>query len=378
MRDSARHARAHDGKPRASRAGRTGDLGRSGSRHRARPPAARDRRPVGTRPTADGIHVRPLRHGLQWRNLQPSRTARGNRARGSRTGVAWPLRQRGADRGDRRVGVEATLRRATGMFAIALWNRESRVLTLARDRIGEKPLYYGRIGDALVFASELKRCAAIRASTARSIVTHCACTCASRACPRRTRSIVAFASCRPARISSSSMRATRRACGRTERSIRRSRTVVRSRSRNNADGPSASSTRSCAKAVARRMEADVPLGAFLSGGIDSSTIVALMQAQSSTPVDTFTIGFHEAGYDEAGYAKAVARHLGTRIPKRTIRHGRPRARRRAEAAVDLRRTVLRCVADPDLSRVELTRRHVKVSLSGDGGDELFGGYTRYF
>ncbi|MFA8329963.1 asparagine synthase (glutamine-hydrolyzing) [Burkholderia ubonensis] len=274
-------------------------------------------------------------------------------------------------------GVEAALRRATGMFAIALWNRESRVLTLARDRIGEKPLYYGRIGDALVFASELKAlrsfpgfdgaidrdalCLYLRQSSVPAPYTIYR---GIRKLPPGTFIQFEHAHDTP-RV---------RAYWTLEHAIEAGRAEPFEGTAQEAVGLLDGILR---KAVAQQMEADVPLGAFLSGGVDSSAIVALMQAQSAAPVDTFTIGFHEAGYDEAGYAKAVARHLGTRHTELYVT---------ADHALAVVPKLPSIYDEPfsDASQIptflvsELTRRHVKVSLSGDGGDELFGGYTRYF
>lgn len=275
-------------------------------------------------------------------------------------------------------GVEETLKRATGMFAIALWDRQYRTLTLARDRIGEKPLYYGWDGDKLLFASELK---ALEAGADR-----------------------------PLEIDRDALDAMMRyAYIPAPRSIFKNvwklpaghRVVFRSASDHDAapeafwslDTPEQAKLRlslanesddslinrlhdQLKNVVAGQMLSDVPLGAFLSGGVDSSTVVALMQAQSSHPVRTFTIGFHEEAFNEAPYAAAVAKHLGTEHTELYIT---------AKQAADLIPSLPQIYDEPfaDSSQIpttlvsHLTRKHVTVALSGDGGDEMFSGYPRY-
>ena len=271
-------------------------------------------------------------------------------------------------------GIESALVRMNGMFAFALWDRCDRTLMLARDRFGEKPLYYGSAGGTFLFASELKSLRvhpAFRGEIDRDAV----------ACYLRF-------NCIPAPYS-------------IYRDIRKlfPGTVLRYRNgevttqafwslRSSVEHALAEQFRGSDEeaeeeldlllrdAVKLRMHADVPLGAFLSGGIDSSLIVALMQAQSDRPVRTFSIGFREEAYDEARDARAVARHLGTDHTELYVTSGE---------AIDLVSRLPEVYDEPfaDSSQIstllvsQLTRRHVTVSLSGDGGDEVFGGYNRY-
>ncbi len=281
-----------------------------------------------------------------------------------------------------RWGVEATLRRATGMFAIALWDRHARRLTLARDRFGEKPLYYGWVGGALLFASELK---ALRAHAGFGA-----------AISRRAIARLLRHNCVPApdsiyeglfklppgswlevAVEGPDFRHQRLPPPRPYWSLAQvARTGLASPFTGSDDEAISRLDTLLRDAISQQMVADVPLGAFLSGGIDSSTIAALMQAQSSQPVKTFTIGFQEAGYNEAEHAKAVARHLGT---EHTELYVTP------QQALDVIPRLPAMYDEPfaDSSQIptflvsQLARQRVTVSLSGDAGDELFGGYNRY-
>jgi asparagine synthase (glutamine-hydrolysing) len=273
-------------------------------------------------------------------------------------------------------GVEATLTRLNGMFAFALWDRTERALVLARDRMGEKPLYYGSTGGAFLFGSELKALAAhpdwrgeINREALALYLRH--------GCVPAPWSIYqGIAKLPPAHFVV--VRQGGAAVG--------APTCYWSLAEIAARGPSADAGDAAAMttaldellgdAVRRRMASDVPLGAFLSGGIDSSTVAALMQAQSDHPVQTFSIGFDIAGYNEAAHAKAVAEHLGT---DHTELYVTP------EDALAVVPEIPRIWDEPfaDSSQIPtylvsaLARRDVIVSLSGDGGDELFGGYNRY-
>lgn len=278
-------------------------------------------------------------------------------------------------------GVEEALKRCIGMFAIALWDRERRVLTLVRDRLGEKPLYYGWQGQGesavFLFGSELKALrahpsfrAAINRNALALYMRHnyipaphsihegihklppgCM---LSVSLNHREPEIRSYWSASQVMLDGGDARQQHRS---PHEAVDELEVLLKS-------------------AVAQQMVADVPLGAFLSGGIDSSTIVALMQVQSSRPVKTFTIGFHEAGYNEAEHAKAVARHLGT---DHTELYVTPQE----AMAVIPRLPAIYDEPFADSSQIptflvsELARSHVTVSLSGDAGDELFSGYTRY-
>ena len=268
-------------------------------------------------------------------------------------------------------GIESALQRLIGMFAFALYDRRERSLTLARDRLGIKPMYWARAGETFVFGSELK---ALEASEQLKTDID----------PVSLAAFLRFAYVpSPASIYKGVYKLspghvlTIPADG--EPSLDRYWDLRRIA----CEGQRSPKTESLEilesllkDAVKRRLVADVPLGAFLSGGVDSSTVVALMQAQSTRPVRTFSIGFHESAYDESGYAKAVAEHLGTDHTELLVTPSEALG-----CVEELPRWFDEPFADssqiPTLLLSRLTRRHVTVALSGDGGDEVFAGYNRY-
>jgi asparagine synthase (glutamine-hydrolysing) len=262
------------------------------------------------------------------------------------------------------------------MFAFAVWDRRDRQLYLVRDRIGEKPLYYGAQNRTLFFASELK---AIRAHPLFK--------------PQIDRNALASFlrfSYVPApysiyknikKLLPGCFICFRSPTDATETQPYWSLDKVMQNGSNNSftgseqDAVDELQVR-LKKTVKSRMVSDVPLGAFLSGGIDSSTIVALMQCQNDYPVNTFTIGFHEQDFNEAVYAKKVAKHLGTTHTELYVT---------PQKAMDVIPKLPTMYDEPfaDSSQIPthlisvLARKHVTVALSGDGGDELFAGYNRY-
>ena len=279
-------------------------------------------------------------------------------------------------------GLEEALRSAAGMFAFALWDRGDGTLSLARDRMGEKPLYYGWQNGVLLFGSELKALAAHPAFAGDVDREALALLLRDLYIPSPRSIYEGIRKLPPGTyVRIAAGRGRERACELPEPqpywSLRNVIAVGRTQPFEGAPEEAVDALHGLLlEAVRQQMVADVPLGAFLSGGIDSSTIVALMQAQSDRPVRTFTIGFEESGYDEARYAKSVAGHLGTEHAELYVS---------ARDALDVIPRLPALFDEPfaDSSQIPtflvaaMARRHVTVALSGDGGDELFGGYLHY-
>ena len=277
-------------------------------------------------------------------------------------------------------GIEATVKACIGMFAFAVWDRVSGLLTLGRDRLGEKPLYWGWQGAgadaALIFGSELK---ALREHPAfENRIDRGALTLLLRHnyVPAPYSIYAGIAKLAPGHLLTL-------APGQRDARPRPYWSVLEAAGAGLAAPFQGTPEQAVNEletllidAIGQQMVADVPLGAFLSGGVDSSTVVALMQAQSARPVKTFTIGFHEQGYNEAEHAKAVAAHLGTEHTELYVT---------ARQAMDVIPRLPTLYDEPfsDSSQIptflvsQLARQHVTVSLSGDAGDELFCGYGRY-
>jgi asparagine synthase (glutamine-hydrolysing) len=278
-------------------------------------------------------------------------------------------------------GVVETLKKAVGMFAIALWDKHTQTLTLVRDRFGEKPLYYGWVNGAFVFGSELKALRAYpgfdNAVSREALAQYMRFTYVPAPLsiyqdiyklePGCLLTLNGF----PHNACNDSLKITK---------WWTLAEVVQAGKKNQItdEVEAVDALELClAKAVKLQSLAEVPLGAFLSGGVDSSIIVALMQQQSSRPVKTFTVGFEEAGFDESPYAKAVAQHLGTDHSELFV------SSVEAQAVIqELPNMYDEPFADSSQIPTHLVckaaRQHVTVALSGDAGDELFGGYNRYF
>ena len=273
-------------------------------------------------------------------------------------------------------GIRKTIEKSVGMFAFSVWDHSDKTLTLGRDRLGEKPLYYGWQDETFLFGSELKALRAhpdFKAEINRDAITlllrhnyipapHCIYRNIKKLLPghllvisesHREGQMIEYWSAAGVCENGYKYRFT----GSPEQAVDALEKLLKA-------------------SIKQQMMADVPLGAFLSGGVDSSTIVSLMQAQSDKPIKTFSIGFNEESYNEAVHAKAVAEHLGTEHTELYVS---------AEEAMAVIPELANIYDEPfsDSSQIatfivaKMAREHVTVSLSGDAGDELFCGYNRY-
>jgi asparagine synthase (glutamine-hydrolysing) len=276
-------------------------------------------------------------------------------------------------------GLESAVERAVGMFAFALWDRDARALHLVRDRLGEKPLYYGWVGATFLFGSELR---ALRAHPAW--------------CGQIDRAVLdqyfrfgyvppplcIYSGC--AQVTPGTILTLDPRAGAGAEPKVTTYWSLADVARRGAEAPfpgglleaSEELERMLARSIREQMVADVPVGCFLSGGIDSSTIAALMQREAAGRIRTFSIGFSDAAYDEAPYARAVARHLGTDHTELTVTPA---------AALGVIPALPQIYDEPfaDSSQVpmvllaRMAREHVTVALTGDGGDEVFCGYNSH-
>jgi len=277
-------------------------------------------------------------------------------------------------------GLAASVKRFVGMFAFALWDRQARQLHLVRDRIGIKPLYWGWSGGTLLFGSEmtaLRRHPSFSAGLDRDAI---ASFLRFNCVPAPYAVFAGFRKLEPGCIRTFDLATPRPGDAGSVFSYWSLADVARKGAADPFPGDEREAVdeleRRLGESVALRMIADVPLGAFLSGGIDSSLVVALMRNRATGPVRTFTIGFAEKEYDESPHAREIAAHLGTEHTERIVTA--------AEALAAVPR-IASLFDEPfsDSSQIptllvsELARRHVTVALSGDGGDELFAGYDRY-
>ena len=275
-----------------------------------------------------------------------------------------------------RWGLEKTLKKTSGMFALALWDKKNYVLSLARDRIGEKPLYYGWIDDTFIFASELKAIKEFPGFNNKIDRDSLALFLRYSSIPAPYSIYKGISKLRPGFILEfvpASKKIKEYEFWSLEKTYK---TAKKDQQFKNDKHALIELEKVLSKAVAQQMQSDVPLGAFLSGGIDSSTIVSLMQSQSKQKINTFSIGFDVEGFNEAEHAKAVANHLKTNHFDMYVTE---------QDALDVIPNLHLIYDEPfaDSSQIptflvsKIAKQKVTVALSGDAGDELFGGYNRY-
>jgi asparagine synthase (glutamine-hydrolysing) len=273
-------------------------------------------------------------------------------------------------------GVDTTLTAIEGMYSIALWDTQAQTLTLIRDRLGEKPLYYGLVDGTLAFSSELKPFISLFKNKLEISPTAVA-EFFRRSCIPKDASIfqgihklpaghsltISLVDIKHRQLKSPSKYWALKDLPLGHLQISASQALIELEEK-------------MSRAVQQQMIADVPLGAFLSGGVDSSLVVALMQSLSSKKIKTFSIGFGDRDYNEADYAKSVAQHLGTEHEELYV----------TQSDLLAQVPLLSGIYDepfadssqiPTLLVSQMARKHVKVALSGDGGDELFAGYNRH-
>lgn len=274
-------------------------------------------------------------------------------------------------------GIDDSLRRIVGMFAFAVWDEREHLLHLARDRMGEKPLYIGEVGRRLFFASELRAFRTIPGFQ-RAISGDATAGYLRDGCVPGTRSIYeGVYKLGPAQVLT--VRAGREQREPKPRAFWSCReAALRARQLPLLDEASAldQAQQLLLESTRLQMQADVPTGAFLSGGIDSTLVTALMQSQSAQPIRTFTVAFDDPRFDESAHARAIASHLGTRHEEFSLSE---------REVVDRVPSLMSSMDEPTANGSffpvclisGLARRRVTVALSGDGGDELFAGYNRY-
>lgn len=273
-------------------------------------------------------------------------------------------------------GVEPALQRLSGMFAFALVDKRFRKLYLARDRMGEKPLYYGWQGESLLFGSELRALrqhpdwqGAIDTSVLPALLRH-------NVIPAPRTIYQGICKLPPASYVCLELDHPQSGQPLETKRYWKLETCFEERSGFTLESAADELERLLKQSISDQMVSDVPLGAFLSGGIDSSTVVGIMQSMASQPVRTFSIGFREEGFNEAEHAASVAKYIGTDHTELYVTQSEAR---------DLVPQIPGIYDEPfaDSSQIptflvsQMTRKHVTVALSGDGGDELFCGYTRY-